>query len=180
MVWVGKLLNDAVGIVSQILGDVAFYGGQVEPTLDELQVLVLGHVSVDGIHRFFDVGHTLGPLIGVLRSDGERHKALRPLSFVLHETRLNSVAVVTEWVGWFVGRHGMLGWKLLVVLEVVVPVQHVLVQAWLAVRVVLNGVAVDTLDDGEVLERLLLFADGTALLNADWLTWIQRLHGLVG
>jgi hypothetical protein len=72
------------------------------------------------------------------------------------------------------------GLGILLVLEEMVPVQHVLVQARLAVRVVQMGTALDLLGDGEVLERLLLVADGTALLGAYWLPRIQRFHGLVG
>jgi len=73
-----------------------------------------------------------------------------------------------------------IGLGILLVLEEVVPVQHVLVQARLAVRVVQDGTALGLLGDGEVLERLLLLADGTALLGADRLPRIQRFHGLVG
>jgi hypothetical protein len=72
------------------------------------------------------------------------------------------------------------GLGILLVLEEVVPVQHVLVQARLAIRVVQVGTALDLLGDGKVLHAFLFFADGTALLGADRLPRIQRFHGLVG
>ena len=172
-----RLLDDAVGIVSQILGDVVFDGVEEELTLDELHVLVLVDVLGDGLDSLVNTEETLGPFATILRSDYKGdYRFGTALEFVLRRTRLYGIAEDTEWIGWVFG-HGWFGFacghRLLGVLEEVVPVQHVLVEAWLAVRVVLHGVAVDTLGDWEVLVRLMLFADGTALLSTDWLTWIQ-------
>ena len=68
---------------------------------------------------------------------------------------------------------GLVGWRLLLVLKEVIPVQHVLAEAWVAVRMTHVLTRFETLDDWERHKSFGLLADGTGLLVRDTLTWIQ-------
>jgi hypothetical protein len=169
-----RLFDDDVGIVSEILGDVVLDCGQEEPTLDELNSLIFGDVTIDGIESIGNVHDTLGPFRGVLRRESKGSDGFGLYAFVLGSTRLYGIAVITEWVGWFVFIHvGLVGWRLLSVLKEVIPVQHVLAEAWVAVRMTHVLSRFETFDDWERHKSFGLLADGTGLLVRDTLTWIQ-------
>ena len=128
----------------------------------------------DGVHGIMDVHNTLAPFFSVLRSDAKGSNGFALYAFVLESTRLYGIPEDAEWIGCFVFNHvGLVGWRLLGVLEEVIPVQHVLAEAWVAVRMTHVLARFETLDDWERHKSFGLLADGTGLFVRDTLTWIQ-------